>query len=170
MSAAMAALPGTARPARQVRPTMRPSRLRIHDMRCSVRSMPALLSSPNSPSCTASQANFKGWIWRVHRGCLLYSVGFTSVLLLLPNSYSCRVAHANSESALPSCHKELTRVLCQEPSVCSAMPCSIFMAAQEDVQLPDGVHAQFMDLHRDVQSGGASFHIIFKDENAQRPC
>ena len=140
MSAAMAALPRTARPARQVRPTMRPSRLRIHDMRCSVRFMPALLSSPNSPSCTASQAVFKGWMRHVHRGCLLYSMGFTSVLLLLPNSYSCRVAHANSESALPSSHKELTRVLCQETSVCSAVPgiaLCIFMAAQEDVQLLD---------------------------------
>ena len=47
----MAALPSTARPARHVRPTMRPSRLRMQEMRCSVRSIPALLSSPKSPSC-----------------------------------------------------------------------------------------------------------------------
>lgn len=50
-SAAMLALPGTARPARQVSPMMRPSRLRMQEMRCSVRSMPARLSSPNAPSC-----------------------------------------------------------------------------------------------------------------------
>ena len=50
-SAAIAALPSTARPARHVRPTMRPSRLRMQEMRCSVRSIPALLSSPKSPSC-----------------------------------------------------------------------------------------------------------------------
>lgn len=54
-SAAMAALPGTARPARHVRPTIRPSRLRMHEMRCSVLSMPALLSSPKSPSCAINR-------------------------------------------------------------------------------------------------------------------
>ena len=100
MSAAMAALPRTARPARQVRPTMRPSRLRIHDMRCSVRSMPALLSSPNSPSCAAAQAIFKGWIRPLHADRLLHNMGFTPALLLSPNSYSCMVAHANSEFSL----------------------------------------------------------------------
>ena len=42
-------VPNTARPTRQVMPTMRPSRLRIAEMRCSVRSMPARLSSPNAP-------------------------------------------------------------------------------------------------------------------------
>ena len=60
-SAAMAALPGTARPARQVRPTMRPSRLRMHEMRCSVLSMPALLSSPKSPSCATVQEFVYHW-------------------------------------------------------------------------------------------------------------
>ncbi len=55
-SAASAALPQTARPARQVRPMTRPSRLRRQEMRCSVRSMPARLSPPNAPSCGASSA------------------------------------------------------------------------------------------------------------------
>ena len=41
-------VPNTARPTRHVSPTMRPRRLRMHEMRCSVRSMPARLSSPNS--------------------------------------------------------------------------------------------------------------------------
>ena len=52
-SAISAALPGTARPTRQVSPTMPPSRLRRQLMRCSVRSMPARLSSPNSPTLRA---------------------------------------------------------------------------------------------------------------------
>ena len=38
-------------------------------------------------------------------------------------------------SALPFSDKELTRALCQETAVCSAMPCNIFTAAQEDAQL-----------------------------------
>ena len=42
-------VPNTARPMRQVRPTIFPFRLRIAEMRCSVRSMPARLSSPNVP-------------------------------------------------------------------------------------------------------------------------
>ena len=42
-------VPKTARPMRQVRPTILPLRLRIAEMRCSVRSMPARLSSPNEP-------------------------------------------------------------------------------------------------------------------------
>ena len=41
-------VPKTARPTRQVSPTMRPRRLRMAEMRCRVRSMPARLSSPNS--------------------------------------------------------------------------------------------------------------------------
>ena len=49
MSRMMAMVPKTARPTRQVSPTMRPARLRMAEMRCSVRSMPARLSSPNSP-------------------------------------------------------------------------------------------------------------------------
>ncbi len=49
MSSMIAIVPKTARPTRQVRPTMRPRRLRMQEMRCSVRSMPARLSSPNSP-------------------------------------------------------------------------------------------------------------------------
>ncbi len=53
-SAMSAALPVTARPTRQVSPTMPPSRLRRQLMRCSVRSMPARLSSPNSPTCVSS--------------------------------------------------------------------------------------------------------------------
>lgn len=52
-SAAMMALPGMALPARQVSPMMRPSRLRMQEMRCSVRSIPARLSSPNAPSCNS---------------------------------------------------------------------------------------------------------------------
>ncbi len=50
-SAAIAALPNTARPIRQVRPTTLPSRFLMALMRCSVRSMPALLSPPNCPAC-----------------------------------------------------------------------------------------------------------------------
>ena len=42
-------VPKTARPTRQVIPMTWPFRLRIAEMRCSVRSMPARLSSPNSP-------------------------------------------------------------------------------------------------------------------------
>ena len=42
-------VPKTARPTRQVRPTILPLRLRMAVMRCSVRSMPARLSSPNEP-------------------------------------------------------------------------------------------------------------------------
>ena len=42
-------VPKTARPIRQVRPTILPLRLRIALMRWSVRSMPARLSSPNVP-------------------------------------------------------------------------------------------------------------------------
>ncbi len=49
-SAAMLALPGMDLPARQVSPMMRPSRLRMQEIRCSVRSIPARLSSPNAPS------------------------------------------------------------------------------------------------------------------------
>ncbi|MBA7653344.1 hypothetical protein ES703_61192 [subsurface metagenome] len=39
-------VPKTARPTRQVSPIMRPLRLRIAEIRCRVRSMPARLSSP----------------------------------------------------------------------------------------------------------------------------
>ena len=49
MSRMMSIVPNTARPTRQVRPTTLPERLRMAQMRCSVRSMPARLSSPNSP-------------------------------------------------------------------------------------------------------------------------
>jgi hypothetical protein len=44
------ALPGTARPTRQVRPMMAPFRLRIALIRCSVRLIPARLSAPKSPT------------------------------------------------------------------------------------------------------------------------
>lgn len=46
------ALPLMARPTRQVRPMMRPVRLRMQLMRWSVRLMPARLSPPNSPTWT----------------------------------------------------------------------------------------------------------------------
>ena len=49
-SAAASAEPRTARPTRHVRPTTLPSLLRSAETRCSVRSTPALLSSPNSPT------------------------------------------------------------------------------------------------------------------------
>ena len=42
-------VPYTARPTLSVSPMASPRRFRIADMRCSVRSMPARLSSPNSP-------------------------------------------------------------------------------------------------------------------------
>ena len=42
-------VPKTARPTRQVSPTMRRLRLRIAEMRCRVRSIPARLSSPKLP-------------------------------------------------------------------------------------------------------------------------
>ena len=42
-------VPKTARPTRQVMPMTCPFRLRMADIRCRVRSMPARLSSPNSP-------------------------------------------------------------------------------------------------------------------------
>ena len=53
-SRTICALPLMARPTRHVRPMMRPVRLRMQLMRCSVRSMPARLSPPNSPTCTCS--------------------------------------------------------------------------------------------------------------------
>ena len=43
----IAIVPKTARPTRHVSPTILPLRLRIAEMRWSVRSMPARLSSPN---------------------------------------------------------------------------------------------------------------------------
>ena len=49
MSRMIVIVPNTARPTRQVMPTIRPSRLRMAEMRCSVRSMPARLSSPKAP-------------------------------------------------------------------------------------------------------------------------
>ena len=49
-SAAIAALPRTARPTRHVSPTTFPARLRMQLILCSVLSMPALLSSPKSPT------------------------------------------------------------------------------------------------------------------------
>ena len=49
-SSMMRIVPYTARPMRQVSPTTFPRRLRMAEMRCSVRSMPARLSSPNSPT------------------------------------------------------------------------------------------------------------------------
>ena len=48
-SSMMRIVPKTARPTRQVRPTMRRLRLRMQEMRCSVRSMPARLSLVKSP-------------------------------------------------------------------------------------------------------------------------
>ena len=48
-SSMISIVPKTARPMRQVSPTILPFRLRIAEMRCSVRSMPARLSSPNVP-------------------------------------------------------------------------------------------------------------------------
>jgi hypothetical protein len=52
-SATSPALPWIARPTRHVSPTMRPALLRRQLMRCRVASMPARLSPPNSPTCTA---------------------------------------------------------------------------------------------------------------------
>ena len=49
MSRMMSMVPKTARPMRQVRPTTLPARLRMALIRCSVRSMPARLSSPKAP-------------------------------------------------------------------------------------------------------------------------
>ena len=49
MSRMMSMVPKTARPMRQVRPTILPLRLRMAVMRWSVRSMPARLSSPKVP-------------------------------------------------------------------------------------------------------------------------
>lgn len=50
----ISAEPRIARPTRHVRPMMRPERLRMAEMRCSVRLMPARLSPPNSPTCRAN--------------------------------------------------------------------------------------------------------------------
>ena len=49
-------VPNTARPIRQVSPTILPLRLRIALIRWSVRSMPARLSSPNVPMCSTTKA------------------------------------------------------------------------------------------------------------------
>ena len=49
-------VPYTARPMRQVSPTILPLRLRMALMRWSVRSMPARLSSPNEPMCSTTKA------------------------------------------------------------------------------------------------------------------
>ena len=49
MSRMMSMVPNTARPMRQVRPTTLPARLRMALIRCSVRSIPARLSSPKAP-------------------------------------------------------------------------------------------------------------------------
>ena len=49
MSRMMSIVPNTARPIRQVSPTTLPDRLRIALIRCSVRSIPARLSSPKTP-------------------------------------------------------------------------------------------------------------------------
>ncbi len=53
-SSTMSIVPYTARPTRQVSPTMRPVRLRIALMRCSVCSIPARLSPPNGDSREAT--------------------------------------------------------------------------------------------------------------------
>jgi hypothetical protein len=50
-STTISAEPAIARPTRHVSPTTLPARLRIAEMRCSVLSMPARLSPPNSPTC-----------------------------------------------------------------------------------------------------------------------
>ena len=52
----MAIVPNTARPTRQVKPTISPVRFRIAEIRCSVRSIPARLSPPNSPIRSATKA------------------------------------------------------------------------------------------------------------------
>ena len=49
-------VPYTARPIRQVSPTILPLRLRMALMRWSVRSMPARLSSPNDPMWSTTYA------------------------------------------------------------------------------------------------------------------
>ena len=49
MSRTISTVPKTARPTRRVKPMMAPFRLRMAEMRCSVRAMPARLSSPKSP-------------------------------------------------------------------------------------------------------------------------
>ena len=49
-------VPKTARPIRQVSPTILPFRLRMALIRWSVRSMPARLSSPNVPMCSTTKA------------------------------------------------------------------------------------------------------------------
>ncbi len=46
----MSIVPYTARPTRQVMPTISPRRLRMAEMRCSVRSMPARLSASKAPT------------------------------------------------------------------------------------------------------------------------
>lgn len=58
-SSTSAALPAMARPTRHVSPTMRPLRLRMQLTRCSVLSMPARLSPPNSPTWGGGQR--PGW-------------------------------------------------------------------------------------------------------------
>ncbi len=50
----MSMVPNTARPMRQVNPTILPVRLRMALIRWRVRSMPARLSSPNSPMCSTT--------------------------------------------------------------------------------------------------------------------
>ena len=49
-SRTMSTVPNTARPTRSVRPMTSPARLRIAEIRCSVRSIPARLSFPNVPT------------------------------------------------------------------------------------------------------------------------
>ena len=61
-SAARLAQPVIALPTLQVRPTMALSLLRMQLILCNVRSIPALLSSPNSPTWPVKV----GFIYKVH--------------------------------------------------------------------------------------------------------
>ena len=69
MSRMMSIVPNTARPMRQVRPTTLPARLRMAEMRCSVRSMPARLSSPKAPMCSTTCSMSPSVTSRSSRSC-----------------------------------------------------------------------------------------------------
>ena len=70
-AAATGAPPGMVLPTRHVRPTTRPARLRMAEMRCSVRLMPARLSPPNSPNCASSGGSVRQRGSGSNAGCSL---------------------------------------------------------------------------------------------------
>lgn len=98
-SATICALPRMARPTRQVRPMMRPARLRRQEMRCSVREMPARLSPPKSPTCAAVYGRTRGCV-RVSRST---SSNCGHATLAPPDAHTQRLVHLMPSLCSPDC-------------------------------------------------------------------